>query len=514
MSRYHKKIILITLLLGLSLISMACSSNDTSDPSERTEIRVGITGDPVSFDPQNATDSVARNIFNQIFDNLVTLDEDMEVVPELAKEWESSDDGTEWTFILEEDVVFQDGEPFNAEAVKINFERLSDKDNNLAMYPDIGQNIESIEAKDDVTVIFNLKEPKYSFLRDLTAPANGIMSPKSIESKEREEISKEPVGAGPYKLKDWNPGDSVELEAHADYWRGEPEFETVTFKVVQENSSRITMLSNDEIDLASTIPYTEVDRIKNDDNLAVDEVKQNRILYTGINSDVEPLDDIRVRQALNYAINKEELANQLLDGNVSPATAAITDLTFGHTPLDNYPYDLEKAKQLLEEAGIEKGQTLRLILASNVTEDVPAAEFVQNSLEQLEYFDIKLEKQELGTYLETLTNPDSYELFMRGIVNSVGDPDRALREEFLPDSQQNYSNYSNPDLTELLESASSEMDEKKREEQYADALKIINDEAARIPLYEDMYYWGKHKNLEGIIYKPRLNLRHAKFSSE
>lgn len=510
MKNFRKKTTLVILFACLSFILLACNS-ESVDPSERTELRLGVTGDPISFDPQNTTDSASRDIFNQIFDNLVTLNDDMEVEPELAKDWSISDDGKEWTFILEENVEFQDGEAFNAEAVKINFERLSDKDNNLVMYSDIGSNIESIEAKDDTTVIFYLKEPKYSFLSDLTSPPNGIMSPKSIESKDKDELSKEPVGAGPYKLKSWSPGTSVELEEHSNYWRGTPEFEKITFNVVQENSSRITMLSNDEIDLASNLPSTEVERVSNDENLSIEEVKQNRILYVGINTSKKPLDDPKVRQALNYAINKEGLANDLLNGQVFPATALITKLDFGHSDVGNYPYDLEKAKKLLEESGIEKGQTLRLLHASNTTADEPAAQYVQNSLEELDFFDIKFEQQEVGTYLETLLNPDRYDLYMRGMVNSVGDPDRGLRENFLPDSPENYSHYSDPELTEVLEEASSEMNEEKREKDYEKALKIINDDAPAIPLYEDLYFFGKNKNLEGIRYKPRLNLRDAKF---
>jgi ABC-type transport system substrate-binding protein len=238
--------------------------------------------------------------------------------------------------------------------------------------------------------------------------ASGILSPKSIKENEQG-IAKNPVGTGPFTFKEWTPGNQVVLEANQQYWGGKPGVKSVTFKPVPENAARVIMLETGEADVIEKVPASEFERLKSNDEVQVISRPTNRVLYIGINTTVAPFDQVKVRQALNYAIDRETLVNKLYEGRVKLATASVAAQTFGYSDVGAYAYDVEKAKQLLQEAGVKEGTKLRLILAANVIQDRPAAEFVQNSLQKVG-FDAELKILELGSYLETLKDPSTYEL--------------------------------------------------------------------------------------------------------
>jgi ABC-type transport system substrate-binding protein len=489
--------------LVLSLLVSACSSNTSSSQGTEVEAKdlvVGLTGDPVSLDPHNATDTISSLINYQILDTLVAFNDKMEIVPRLAESWTVSEDGKTWTFKLRQGVTFHDGTPFNAEAVKASFERVANKEKKLSRRVLVGQFIDQITTNGESEVVFHLNTPQGPFLNNLAVTASGILSPKSIKEDEQG-IAKNPIGTGPFKFKEWTPGNQVVLEANPGYWGGKPGIKSVTFKPVPENAARVIMLETGEADVIEKLPASEIERLKANDELQVVSRPTNRVLYIGINTTIAPFDQVKVRQALNYAIDRETLVNKLYEGRVKMATAAVAAQTFGHSDVGAYPYDLEKAKQLLKEAGVKEGTKFRLILAANVIQDRPAAEFVQNNLQKLG-LDVELKILELGAYLETLKDPTTYDLFVRGASAATGDADSVLSDGLLSTSATNYSHYSNPEADKLIKAGAAQIKPEERQKTYAEALKIVKDDAPWISLHEDVGYVGVRKNVEGVELQP------------
>ncbi|MGG1659969.1 glutathione ABC transporter substrate-binding protein [Brevibacillus sp. NRS-1366] len=490
------------LLLSLTLLVSACGSSATSADGEveAKDLIVALTGDPVSLDPHNATDTISSLINYQILDTLVAFNEKMEIVPRLAESWTASEDGKTWTFKLRQGVTFHDGTPFNAEAVKISFERVANKEKKLSRRALVGQFIDHITTSNDSEVVFHLNTPQGPFLNNLAITASGILSPKSIQENEQG-IAKNPVGTGPFIFKEWTPGDALVLEANPKYWGGKPGVKSVTFKPVPENAARVIMLETGEADVIEKVPASEIEQLKSKDDLQIISRATNRVLYVGINTTKAPLDQIKVRQALNYAIDRETLVNKLYEGRVKMATAAVAAQTFGYSDVGAYLYDVEKAKQLLGEAGVKEGTKLRLILAANVIQDRPAAEFVQNHLQKLG-LDVDLKILELGAYLESLKDPNSYDLFVRGASANTGDADSVLSDGLLSTNATNYSRYSNPEADRLIKAGAAQVKPEDRQKSYAEALQLIKEEAPWISLHEDVGYVGVRKNVEGVELQP------------
>ncbi|RNB79146.1 hypothetical protein EDM59_28290 [Brevibacillus nitrificans] len=491
----------------LSLLVSACGSTPETNEGKASggggkDFTVAVSGDPVGLDPQNTTDTISALINYQIYDRLVTFNEKMEIVPQLAKSWTVTEDGKTWTFELNSGINFTDGTPFNAEAVKISFERVANKDKKLSQYTLVGSFIDTITTEGETKVIFHLKEPQGAFLGNLASSSSGIISPKSIKENEQG-ISKNPVGTGPFELKEWTTGDAVTLKANPQYWAGEPKVKSVIFKNVPENSAQVIMLETGEVDLIGSLPLAELKRLKEEGKIVVHSIKANRIAYVGFNTTKEPFNQVKVRQAINYAIDKDTMVNKLYEGRVNKATSAISETTIGYSNVGSYPFDMPKAKQMLQEAGIvpENVPPLRLIFAANVTQDLPAAEFVQNSLQQLG-FKVELQKLELGTYLQTLKNPSKYDLFMRGALATTGDADPLFRDALLSTSVTNYAHYNNAEVDKLILAGQTQVNQAERMKIYESVLKQVKEDAPWIFLHNDMVHPGYAKNVEGITFLP------------
>ncbi|HLQ83102.1 MAG TPA: ABC transporter substrate-binding protein [Pseudogracilibacillus sp.] len=494
MKRIGSFVIVLIIIMG------GCSSN--SDEDSEKELTVATTTTADSLDPHNTTDTASKNIFAVSTETLVKLDEDGEVVPSLAKDWEEKDDGKTWVFKLEEDVTFHDGEPFNAEAVKTNFERVTDEDKNLARYSLLGPYIDEIIADEDNNeVTFHLNKSLAPFLNLLAQPSgSSIVSPKMIEEDE-ESIKENPVGTGPYEIKDWSPTGDTIFVANTEYWGDSPQVDKITWKSVPENSARATMLENGEADIIVNVLDVDIDRLDKMDGISVETEPLNRALYVGVNTEFEPFDSKEARQALNYAINKEELSEDLYKGEVTVSTAAVSEQVSMHSDVGAYPYDKEKAKKLLEEAGVEEGTEARLIAAENVTRDHRAGEYVQNSLQEIG-LDVKYQEVELSDYLSRLENPEEYELFLRGSLPSSNDIHDLFSDELDSESDNNYSQYSSTKVDELISNGAQEMDEAARKEIYKEALETIKEDAPWIFLYDDVVSTGISDDVEGLILTP------------
>ncbi|MFK9094312.1 ABC transporter substrate-binding protein [Bacillus salipaludis] len=495
------------MLLSVFLVIMSACSDEKSSSTEKKGkeedkiLTVALTGEANSLDPHNTTDTASKQIYSVFAETLVSLNEKGGIEPLLAKSWEKSEDGKTWTFKLQEGVEFTDGTPFNAEAVKINFERVTNEENKLARYPLLGPYLDSITTNGDYEVVFHLKNPVGPFLNILAFPSgNNIISPKTIEAG-MDAIKTNPVGTGPYKIKHWSPGSDTVFEANPKYWGGTPKLDQIIFKVVPENASRVLMLETGEVDIIADVPPTDIERINKSDDTKVRSIEINRTLYVGINNSVAPFDKPEVRQALNYAIDRKALTKDLYEGRVKESTAIVSSKDQMYSNAGSYPYDLEKAKELLKKAGVKEGMKVRMVAAGNAVRDHKAGQFVQTSLELLG-FDVELQVLELNDYLKTLDDPSKYDLFLRGGIANTNDAYDVLRDSFFSTSKYNYARYVNPNIDQAIEGGAIEPSVENRKKIYDKAFKEIKEDAPWIFLYEDTVHIGMRENVEDLIVTP------------
>lgn len=498
-----KLLIVLAMCLSVLLIFSACEEGSTNanDSSDSKDIVVGFGAEPLTVDPHDADDSISNQANLLLYDKLVTFDKDNNIVPELATDWSTSEDGMSLTLQLREGVEFQDGTPFNAEAVKINFERVLDEDNNLARHSIYADYMESIVVDDEYQVTINFHRKFGPAIATLAHGAGGIISPKAIE--EGEDIGTNPAGTGPYSLANWTPGTEMVFEANENYWGDEPQLDSITFRVIPENSSRTIALENGEIDVASPVSIQDIERLQENEDISITADPIYRNLFISMNFNNPLFQDKKVRQALNYAVDKETIVENTLKNMGEVSTAAVGSSLNGYSEVGTYEYNPEKAKELLEEAGVEEGTKIKLWTPdARYLMDSTIAELVQANLSEVG-FDVDFQVWEWSSYSNELDNPDSdFDLMIRSWGASTGDIDWGLRPTLTSEGSNNYGGYSNPEVDELVFAGlnSSDMDE--RIQIYNEAMQIIHEDAPWVFLVEykepiavraelkDVYSWG------------------------
>ncbi|MBM7635089.1 glutathione ABC transporter substrate-binding protein [Geomicrobium sediminis] len=446
-----------------------------SEAPEGGDFILAVPADAVTVDPHMAGD-VPSNVVNwTMYETLVERDEDMELVPGLASDYEQLDELT-WEFTLREDVTFHDGEPFNAEAVKVNIERALSPET-AAPRADYLTDIEEVVVVDDYTVQIITEKPFAPLIAHLAHNIGSMISPAAIEGDVNLDI--EAVGTGPFKFENWSQGDELVITKNEDYWGEHPHLNSVTFKVVPEESTRIAMIENGEADAIERIEPVNISRVEGLENAEPLINDTLSMTYLGFNTQKEPLDDVAVRQAISKGIDTEVIIEGIYEGYASEATGPINDLVFGSNP-DQEPidYDPEGAEQLLEEAGFSEGE-LSINLWTNDADAVRVqiAEVIQDQL-SLIGVNVTIENMEWAAYLDALTNGE-HDLFLLGWSSGTVDADATMFSLFHSENQGapgNRSFYTNDEFDSLIEEARNETDIDEREQLYHQALALLAEE--------------------------------------
>lgn len=494
------------LLLVLLVVLAACSGEEgaseepaDTDTSGDTEEAVpqtlvfGRGGDSVSLDPAIVTDGESFKVTENIFETLLNFGEqDTTVNPGLAKEWEVSEDGLTYTFHLQEGVKFHDGTDFNAEAVVKNVERWKGGAEEKfyyfhSMFKSEGEDIiKSVEAVDDYTVVFTLSRPQAPFLKNIAMSPFGIASPTAFESA-GDAFGDNPVGTGPFKFVEWKRNDSITVEKNEDYWQeGLPKLDKIIFRSIPDNSARLNALTTGEIDLADGINPSDAATVESNAELQLIERPSMNIGYLGLTTTRKPFDNALVRQAVNYAIDKQAIVDAFFQGRAEVAVNPMPSSISGYNEeIEGYPYDPEKAKELLAEAGYD-GEEIELwampVPRPYMPDGQKVAEAIQKNLADVG-IPSKIVTFEWATYLEKAKNGEA-DAFLLGWTGDNGDADNFLYTLLDKDTigSNNYTYYSNEEVHELLISAQSETNEEKRNELYKQAQAIIHEDAPWVPL--------------------------------
>ncbi|MCP3740094.1 ABC transporter substrate-binding protein [Rossellomorea sp. BNER] len=370
---------LVIMLIGILLLA-ACSGGDSEKASSDgannngenpakdrgNELVIGVSGDPQNWDPIDTFLLDWSTIATSVFEGLVDRTLDLEIQPGLAEKWEYVDDKT-LQFKLREGVTFHNGEPFNADAVKYTFDRLLGEEGAKGPQQANYLSIDHVEVVDDYTVNFHMKEKDPVILTKLAGYGAVIVPPKYIEEKGDDHFNTNPVGTGPFKMTSYERDQQVVLEKNENYWKKDiPKLDKVTFRVIPEASTRLAELQTGKIDIMKRVEVSQVNTVKESSFLELKEVATPTAFSLRFNTNKAPLDKIEVRQAINYAIDKQAIIDEILGGFGKPISTFQSELSFGNNPdLKPYPYDPEKAKELLEKAGVEEGTELEVFIPGN-----------------------------------------------------------------------------------------------------------------------------------------------------
>lgn len=486
------------------------SSEDADTSSDDGEdLNLSFLALPSSLDPHAANDGYSLYVMINIYETLVNLNEDLELEPNLAESYEQIDDTT-WEFVLREDVEFHDGEPFNAEAVKINLDRVLDEDvgSPLAF---LFTEIDEVEVIDEYTVHITTNEPFAALPNHLAHPGGNMISPaviaadyEAMEEGENPltEVNRNPIGTGFFKFESIVEGDNIVLTRNDDYW-GEPAApSSVTFRAVPEDGARIAELTTGNADLIYPTNPGDVAQINESELAYAREADSANMTYLGFNTEVEPFDDPIVRQAIGMAINKDVIIEELLEGIALKAETPLNPTVNAHSEdLEPLEYNKEQAIQLLEENGYEDGFSAEIIMNNRTHADV--ATFIQEELRELN-IDISISQVEAATFQEYAAS-GNFEMLMGGWGTVTLDGDYGLYPLFHSDNigaPGNRTRYQNEEVDELLDAARTEGDWDTRFGYYEEAQQIIIDEAPLVPIYHTVLISGIQEDLENYFQYP------------
>ena len=478
-------------------------------------------GAPPTLDPALTQDSTSAAYIVEIFSGLVTLNQDLEVVPDIADSWELSDDDTTYTFTLRDDAEFHNGKPVTAQDFKYSIERACDPATGSvvadAYLGDIvgararlrgeADEVSGVLVVDDHTLEITIDSPKAYFLSKLTYPTAFVVDQENVEGP-AQPWTDTPNGTGPFRLAEYQSDFRIVLERNEAYYgTPKPDLEQVNFMLAV--GSPMTMYETGELD-AVRVYLADIERVSDPSNPLSKELSTTPALslfYIGFNVQKSPFDDQKVRQAFNYAIDKDKYVEVVLKDMQAQAEGILPPGMPGYNEnLEGYPYDPDKARQLIAESQYGDASELPQITLNIYGQGGVAEKQVQAIVDMYKQnlgVDIAIQQTDWATYLWDL-RAHRYQMFglTAGWIADYPDPQDFLDILFHSESRNNDTRYSNPEVDGLLEKAQGEQDFGKRMELYQQAEQIIMDDAPIVPLTHDVDYWLTKPYVEGMIYPP------------
>ncbi len=502
--------------IGLGLLAVALVSVATAAPPKDAMV-IGLLAEPVTMDPPQITDLNSTRVIKRLFEGLTAQElGTYKIVPGLAQSWDISKDGLTYTFHLRPNVKFHDGTPLTAEAVKFCFDRqLNDQGPFYATgtYPYVKGflgNVAGLEVVNPSTVQIRLKAPLTPFLQYLAHHSLYVYSPDALK-KWGKDMVKHPVGTGPFKLETWEPGVRVVLARYDQYWGGAPKIRQAIYVPIIEAQARLSAIKTGEIDLTMDVPPDSLADLRKDPDVVVAETNSSAVWYIVLNTRHPALKDKRVRQAMNYAVHKDAIIRDILKGTAIVASTPLSPVygPYHEDKTVRYPYDPEKAKALLKEAGYASGFDVTFFVpesGSGMQSPVEMATVIQANLAAVGVR-AKIQTMEWGAYLKKyLDGPDMAEMSWNP---SIGDPDHMMymllsSDRFPPAFNAGF--YQNPRVDELLRRGRTTIDEKERVPLYREAQRLVVEDAPWIFVDHGKQVIVLRKRVQGFKLHPNFDL--------
>jgi peptide/nickel transport system substrate-binding protein len=456
---------------------------------------------PNSIDRPQAAERNASNTSQQMWDSLLWVNEEGELEPALAESYEVSEDGTEYTFYLRQDVVFHNGEPFNADSVVFTWERAANAEYEYSYF---FTNADSVEKIDDYTVKVTTPEPDSTFLR-IMADYWAMIPPKYYEEVGEEGFVENPVGTGPFMFVEWVKGDHITMEANPNYWRdGLPKVQTLIFRPIPESATRVAAIQTGEVDVVGRLSSEEAQSLLGVPNVKVIRYPSTRIYYIAFNNLTtgvdQPTMDAKVRQAMNYAVDVDAIIDALFDGFGQRATGYVAEGEMGFGVVDPFPYDPDKAKELLAEAGYPDGFQMDFACPAGAYiffEQV--CEAVQGYLLDVG-IETNLEIMESGQYWDLEAAKELPPLFGDSWSSTLGEAYNRLQGA-LGGWDASYSSWSDPTIDEYLANIEQAIDFEERKQLYEELQVYMQEDPPFIYLYQLMTFEAINTRVQN--YTPR-----------
>jgi peptide/nickel transport system substrate-binding protein len=489
-----RRVLLLTAALFLLGLNFAYGAD-----KDTIVIAQGV--DPTTLDPHNHYETPAFNVCLNLFDTLLQRNDQVKIEPLLATSYRIVNDST-WEFDLRKGVKFHNGEDFDAQSVKFSLERMIDPKNKLRQVQ-VGQYLDHVEIIDPYKVRLITKKP-YPALDATLCTVGAMLPPKYVQEKGAAHIALNPVGTGPYKFVRWTKDDQIVLQANENYWRGAPRIKKAVFRPIPEATTRVAGLQTQELDLIVNIP-PHLERLMNWKGRSfVSKVPSVRVIFLAFdNLKGGPAADLRFRQAVAQAIDLDTIIKKVLEGNAIRLGSPLTQYHFGYDPaIKPYDYNPEKAKKLLAEAGYGQGVDF-VVNSSNgrYLNDKDIAEAVVGDLRKVGIrASVKL--HEWGNYVTMTARQTAGPLFLLGWGNTSFDADGSLY--VLLRTGQVLSSFTSSRVDSLLDQGQATMDQKKRQQIYSEAGKVLKEEAAWAFAYQQVDIYGVN---ERVNWKARTDER-------
>lgn len=504
LQRTTKVLVFVVLMLIFSIQAFA--------QDEPTVLRFPITSDPASLEPGLVKELVSGQLALNLHAGLFTYDIDTNVVPYLVSDYSVSDDGLVYTFTLRDDALWHNGRSIVAEDFKLGWERYLDASlgaqsagepwevvvGGAELYAGEADELSGVEVIDDLTLQVTLTRPSLSFLQSLMTPVTWVVPLEAVVEGQPEWVDT-PVGAGPFKFVEWTPNVSIVLESNPDFFLGAPEIDRIEFVVVPDTTTSLAQYEAGELDIVA-VPPAELERVTNDAVLGeqIQYFTRAQIQYAGMNQSMfEPFQDVRVRQAFNYAIDRETLIASVLNSAWTVATGLVPPNIPEYNPeLAGYAYDPVMAQELLADAGYPGGEgfpTLELATLSSTNAEAIAAMLNANL-----GITVEIIQPERGDMIDGLWAHDRWQFFLFGWTADSPSASVWTYEMLVCGLDSNFSTYCNEEVDALVEAARTATDFEEAKANWQDAEALAMQDAAMIPLGYSRYIYLVNPDVTGF----------------
>jgi peptide/nickel transport system substrate-binding protein len=469
---------LLTVAAAGVLVLSACgsgSSVDTGGGGGDNVLVAAVSAQPDQLDPHVTSAYPAFQVLENVYDTLVVPNaEDLTMEPSLATEWQTSTDNLTWTFTLRDGVTFHDGSDFDSADVVYSYRRIIDED--LANSYRFA-NVASVDAPDPQHVVLTLTQPTPNLLALIGSFKGMAILPEG--AADDLDLTTEANGTGPFTLDSTDATHTV-LTAFDDYWGGKPAIDGVEFRYITEPAASLTALKNGEVQWTDNVPPQDIESLQNDDQVELASTASVDYWYMSMNYARAPFDNPLVRQAIATAVDRDEVTTAAKFGAARPNQTAIPEDSFFYTDYAPFDPDVDKAEQLLQQAGVTTPITMGLMVTDEFPESVTAAQVIASELEPIG-INVEVETLDFATWLDREDQGD-FDAFMLSWLGNI-DPADFYEQQHITDGSSNYQGYSNPQVDQLLTQAATEVDQDARKALYDQAAKLIVDDVSYLYLY-------------------------------
>ncbi len=507
--RTHLVAAVAALACGLAACGSGTSTGSTGSSSSGTPAKGGDltivrAGDSVSMDNTMVFSNNSIWVFQQFFESLFEVTPDgKSVQPLLAESYTQSDDKLTWTFKLKQGVTFSNGQPMTSADVKFSLDKARATEGGWE-FLDVA--IDDVQAPDPATVVVKTKYPWAPLLADLANFSNAVL-PKDYAGKTKDEFYTAPVGTGPFVWDHWNKGAELKLSANKSYWdKGKPALDSVTWKVVPDDNARTLQLQGGQADINEAPPFSSVSQLKGQPNLTVKLFPSTKTDYIMMNQTVKPYDDVHVRRAISYAIDRAALVKTLLFGNGEPANSFLMpNVPFYDKSTPGIMYDMAKAKEEMAQSSVPKGFSTTYLAGSGDSTDAGIAQVLQASLKELG-IDMKIQSVDPSA-LHDLQSQQKYDISHSYWTMDIADPDELVTFAVDPASgaKSFYTGYDNPQVIADTKAAQKTFDDAERQKLYSGIQKQAAEDAFLGFLYYTPFSYSYGKKVQGFQVLPTGN---------